>query len=91
VIDHMGRYLSLDRPRQLAFTWGVAPETSESSRVRIDLSLSPEGTLLTLVHELAPAWTDYVERVRAAWTKMLDMLEVTLQLPADASLEKAPQ
>jgi uncharacterized protein YndB with AHSA1/START domain len=90
-IDHIGRYLAIDRPRHLAFTWGVAPETSESSRVRIDLQSILEGTELTLVHELAPAWADYVDRVRAAWTKMLDMLEVTLQLPADTSLEKAPQ
>lgn len=88
-IDHVGRYLAIDRPRQLAFTWGVAPETGESSRVRIDLIPLPTGTQLTLVHELAPAWADYVDRVRAAWTKMLNMLEVTLRQPADVSIEKA--
>ncbi len=90
-IDHIGRYLAIDRPRQLAFTWGVAPETSESSRVRIALQPSPVGTQLTLVHELAPAWADYSDRVWAAWTKMLDILEVTLRQPADTSVEKAPQ
>ena len=90
-IDHIGRYLVIDHPRQLAFTWGVAPESSGSSRVRINLQPIPEGTQLTLVHELAPAWADYVERVRAAWTKMLEMLEVTLRQPADTSIEKAPQ
>ena len=90
-IDHIGRYLSLDRPQHLAFTWGVAPETSGSSQVRIDLVPLPGGTQLTLVHELAPAWADYEERVRAAWTKMLDMLEVTLRQTADTSIEMAPQ
>ena len=88
-INHVGRYLSIDRPRSLAFTWGVAPETGEASRVRIDLQPIPEGTQLTLVHELPPGWIDYVDRVRAAWTKMLEMLEVVLRQPADSVTEKA--
>ena len=32
-IDHVGHYLEIDPPRRLAFTWGVAGESTDESRV----------------------------------------------------------
>ncbi len=69
-IDHIGVYFELDRPRRLAFTWGVAPEPT-SSRVIIEIVEVANGCELTLSHELHADWVDYVDRSAAAWGKML--------------------
>ena len=76
-IDHVGEYLEIDRPRRLAFTWGVAPAES-SSRVFIEITPLEQGCELTLTHELDPAWAAYVDRSRDGWTKMLDALNQLL-------------
>lgn len=78
-INHVGQYLEIERPTRLVFTWGVAPETSDGSRVAISVTSTASGADLTLVHELAPAWADYADRVRGSWGKMLDALEVALR------------
>ncbi len=73
-IDHTGVYLEFDAPRRLAFTWGIAPETGEGSRVEIDIAPDGDGCVLTLRHELDPEWEDFIERTRAAWAKMLNAM-----------------
>jgi uncharacterized protein YndB with AHSA1/START domain len=75
-IDHVGKYLEIDRPRRLVFTWGVA--NGDSSRVIIDIIPLETGAELTLTHELHPDWADYASRTEAGWTKMLDVLVATL-------------
>ena len=77
-IDHVGRYLELDRPRRLKFTWGIAGESVDESFVAIDIVPTADGCELTLAHELTPAWADYVDRTKAAWTKMIDGIAATL-------------
>ena len=91
-INHIGRYLAIDKPGYLAFTWGVAPQSGEPGRVLITLQPTPEGgTQLSLVHELPAGWANYFEPVRSAWTKMLDMLEIVLHQPLEApSVETVP-
>jgi uncharacterized protein YndB with AHSA1/START domain len=73
-IDHVGKYLQVDRPRRLSFTWGVAGESAEESVVTIDLTPQVSGCELTLTHEMDPKWADYAERVEGSWTKMLESL-----------------
>ena len=74
-IDHVGTYLELERPRRLAFTWGIAGEADES---RVSLDIAPHGTgtgsELALSHELHPDWADYARRTETAWAKMLRAL-----------------
>ena len=79
-IDHTGKYLELDRPRRLAFTWGAGPpgQTPDISRLSIDISATDNGCELTLIHELHPDWADYADRTRDGWTKILDALEAAL-------------
>lgn len=72
-IDHVGRFLELDRPRRIAFTWAIAPDT-DGSTVTIDIVPTQEGCTLTLVHEMAPEWAEYIDSARNAWTKMLAVL-----------------
>jgi uncharacterized protein YndB with AHSA1/START domain len=78
LIDHVGRYLEIDRPLRLVFTWGTDHDPPDSSRVSIDIVRLENGAELTLLHQLHPEWADYAGRVEAAWTKMLDTLDETL-------------
>lgn len=75
-IDHVGKYLEIDRPRRLVFTWGIGE--GDSSRVVIDIVPSGTGCELTLTHELHPDWADYTARTEAGWTKMLGVLDEVL-------------
>ena len=93
-IDHIGAYLEIDRPQRLAFTWGIARESEDGSRVRIDIVPLATGCQLTLIHELHPDWADYASRTEAGWTKMLEALAdrlasfapARLPLPRDAEV-----
>lgn len=73
-IDHIGEYLEIDRPRRLVFTWGIAQDSGDSSRVLVDVVPLENGAELTLIHELDPKWADYAGRTEEGWTKMLDSL-----------------
>jgi|SRR6185295_5944417 len=77
-IDHIGEYLEIDRPRRLAFTWGIAQDSPDMSRVTIDIEPREAGSELTLTHELHPDWADYASRTEDAWAKMLGVLAETL-------------
>ena len=77
-IDHVGHYLEIDRPRRLAFTWGVVGESVEQSRVDIEITPLAHGCELVLVHQMDPKWASYADRVRAGWSTMLDALSRAL-------------
>jgi uncharacterized protein YndB with AHSA1/START domain len=74
-IDHVGTYLEIDRPRRLVFTWGIAGESTDGSRVVITIEPRGNGCELSLKHEMDPKWAEYADRTRAGWSKMLDMLQ----------------
>ena len=78
VIDHVGTYLIVDRPRHLEFNWGVKG-MSDNSRVTVDIAPTDKGSLLTLVHELHPDWIDYFEAAQDGWARMLDVLGQALE------------
>ena len=78
-IDHVGRYLEIDRPRRLSFTWGIGEIPSpEESRVVIDIISSPTGCDLTLTHDMHPKWAEYVSRTEEGWTAITGALAWTL-------------
>ncbi len=77
-IDHVGEYLEIVRPRRLAFTWGVAQDVPDRSRVIVEIVPLDAGSELTLTHELHPEWADFADRAAASWTRMLDRLAATL-------------
>ena len=73
--DHLGKYLEMNRPHRLAFTWGVAQDGGDTSRVFIDIVPQESGCELSLAHEMAAEWSEFIPRSEAAWTKMLTALE----------------
>ena len=77
-IDHVGTYLEIDRPRRLAFTWGTA-DSEERSRVIITVEPLATGAEMTVTHEMAPQWAQFVPQAEASWGKMLAALEAALQ------------
>jgi uncharacterized protein YndB with AHSA1/START domain len=77
-IDHVGNYLEIDRPRRLAFTWGVVGESQDESWVGVDVVPAGAGAQLTLTHHMHPKWADFAARVEASWSKMLDALAAAL-------------
>lgn len=75
IIDHVGQYLEIERPRRLVFTWAVKGESDDApSQVHIDIAASSSGCVLTLVHTMDAKWADYAQRAQDAWNTMLDAL-----------------
>jgi uncharacterized protein YndB with AHSA1/START domain len=77
-LDHVGQYLEIDRPRRLAFSWGIGSASEAESRVTIDIVPRDAGCELTLIHRMHPKWAEYAGRTEAGWTRMLDVLAATL-------------
>lgn len=77
-IDHVGRYIEIDRPRRLVFTWAATGDAGKPSRVTIEIVSLGAGCDLTLTHEMQPQWADFLGRVREEWTKELNALATTL-------------
>jgi uncharacterized protein YndB with AHSA1/START domain len=73
-IDHVGRFMRLDPPRLIVFTWSIAPD-EDGSTVRIEIEATPDGARVTLTHEMDPRWAEYVDRSREAWARMLAVLD----------------
>jgi uncharacterized protein YndB with AHSA1/START domain len=86
-IDHVGRYLELDRPKRIVFTWAIAPD-NHGSTVAIDIAPTQDGCKLTLTHELAPGWENFVEQARGSWERMLGVLSTLV--PAQPKVAEKP-
>lgn len=78
-LDHIGRYLVIERPGHLAFTWAVAPERIDASKVDIVIDALEKGCELRLAHELAPGWEDWVGQIEGSWSMMLGRLGEALK------------
>lgn len=78
VIDHVGTYLRIEKPRRLEFNWGVKG-MSDNSRVLVKIEPHDSGCKLNLVHELHPDWKDYLQRSVEGWGHMLSVLGKELE------------
>jgi uncharacterized protein YndB with AHSA1/START domain len=71
-LEHTGKYLAIEPPARLAFTW-VSPYTGdEPSVVTVELRPSGAGTMLVLTHERLPS--DQVEPHTRGWGSIIDNL-----------------
>lgn len=74
-IDHVGKFLELDPPKRIVFTWGVVGESADDpSHVIIEITPTTEGCSVRLMHEMDEQWADYIDRARGSWEKMLGIL-----------------
>jgi uncharacterized protein YndB with AHSA1/START domain len=71
-VEHVGKYLEIDRARRLVFEFGVPQFSAEFTRVSIDIVAIGTGCELTLTHE--GVLPDYVDRTRQGWSGILDGL-----------------
>jgi uncharacterized protein YndB with AHSA1/START domain/predicted SnoaL-like aldol condensation-catalyzing enzyme len=71
-VEHVGRYLEIDRPRRLVFTLAVPKYSAVETRVVIDIRPLEAGCELTLTHDGVPA--DYEHQTATGWTGILDRL-----------------
>ena len=72
IVEHLGTYLEIDRPRRLVFSFSVPKYSAEVSRVTVDIVPRGAGCKLTLTHEGVPP--DYHEQSAAGWTGILEHL-----------------
>lgn len=70
---HRGTYVTIDRPRRLAFNFAV-DEESEGERVSIDIEPTDDGCELTLVHAMSAEWADYAQKTVDGWSAILEGL-----------------
>jgi uncharacterized protein YndB with AHSA1/START domain len=75
-VEHVGKYLEIDRPRRLVFTFAVPKFSTQETRVAIDIRPLPTGCELTLTHEgVLPEW---LEQSKEGWGKILEALAENL-------------
>lgn len=71
---HFGRFVEIRRPERVVFDFQVDEAPDEPTRVTVSFEEDREGCVVTLTHDLAPAWASYSERTTAGWTMILDSL-----------------
>jgi uncharacterized protein YndB with AHSA1/START domain len=75
-IEHTGRYLEIERPRRLVFTFLVPKYSQLSTTVSIDIVPLGTGCAVTLTHD--GVLPDYASRTQEGWGKILAGLAATL-------------
>jgi uncharacterized protein YndB with AHSA1/START domain len=80
-MEHCGRFLQLDRPRRIAFSFSLPQFQDTPTTVIIDIEPQGDGCELTLRHDLGPGddARDMMAPAEAGWTQMLANLEQALK------------
>ena len=72
--EHRGRYLEIDRPRRLRFTW-ISPATNgEETEVSVTFEAVGNDTRVSLVH-VGLADDEQRSRHKAGWQSILEKLQ----------------
>jgi uncharacterized protein YndB with AHSA1/START domain len=71
LVRHVGKYLELEQDRKLVFTWGVAGDSDDSSKVEVLIEPTSDGCTATVTHQLDPAYADGRDKYAQAWQLML--------------------
>ncbi len=77
---HWGKYLELDRPRRIVFTWIVdLSEEFDPSKVTLTIHADGAGCIATIIHEMDAKWADYVAQTENGWSCMMQATDVLLE------------
>jgi uncharacterized protein YndB with AHSA1/START domain len=80
-VEHRGRYLEIERPRRIVFTFGIPAESPDYDVVTIEIEPVEGGCELTLTTHMKPEWADYAGKARDGWAKILVSLDRVLGVP----------
>jgi len=69
-----GRYITVDPPRLLEYTWQPSWEEFAETRIRLELSATDNGTRLTLTHSGFGKRADSCKDHATGWTSVLGWL-----------------
>lgn len=72
-IEHIGKYLEIDRPRRIVFTLRVPAVWADNNRVTVEIVPLETGCELTVIHEGVLA--EHESGIESGWTLFLDGLE----------------
>jgi uncharacterized protein YndB with AHSA1/START domain len=80
-MEHRGRFMQLDRPRRIAFSFSLPQFQDTPTTVIIDIEPQGDGCELTLRHDLGPGddAREMMGPAEAGWTQMLANLEQALR------------
>ncbi len=84
-VPHGGKYLELDRPNRILFTFAVPADSGDSTEVELRFAPIDSGCRVTLNHQLHPNWSEQRDKVQQGWEKMLADLERTVLSGSPAS------
>ena len=77
VVEHVGKYLEIDPPHRLVFTWASPATQRKDSLVSIDFIESEGTTEISLTHEQLP---EYMAQAHVGgWTSALEKLAARAQ------------
>ncbi|RKH59340.1 SRPBCC family protein [Corallococcus llansteffanensis] len=77
-VEHTGKYLELDRPRRLVFTFGVPKYSPDYDRVTVDIVALDSGCEVTLTHEMSPNAEQYRDGAQKEWARLLGNFDALL-------------
>ena len=74
--EHVGTYVEIDRPRRLAFDFGVPKYSPDKTRIIVTIKPIDVGSELTLTSDNVQP--EFMDRTVHGWTTLLSRLEKTL-------------
>lgn len=74
---HTGKYLEIDRPHRLVFTWHSEGTQQQETIVKLEMKPDGDGTLLTLTHERFPG-AESRDNHEEGWTVIMSKLSEAL-------------
>jgi uncharacterized protein YndB with AHSA1/START domain len=77
-VAHSGKYITVDRPRLLKFTFSVDKFEPDGDLITVEFHPTNIGCRVTLIHEMDTKFADYAEGTRTGWADILAGLDRTL-------------
>ena len=72
-VAHVGKFVELERPRRIVFTFSVEKYSSDSDRVTIEIASLKRGSEVTLTHEMQAKYAALRDRAKEGWGSILEL------------------
>lgn len=87
LVEHVGRYVEMERPRRLAFTF-AADRSAKPALITVEILPADNGCDLRLTQTLAAEWAAFADRSRAGWTMLLTGLNIAITADRQIVLQR---